>query len=283
MRCLLSVSACAALVGCGTALPIPVVDFEDDASFQQAASRFHALRKFEDFKGAQQALHAYAVLYQDEASKKRLLAQRLGEVSFYSALGGAIAGIARSPEGAFTGAVGSASAGILSDRYRLTLQAANYDLAAEAMRCMDRETIPFSEAGISGLSFTIAGQSVVAESEMRDIAAKNFLLVYDRLQKLQATFTLGNPDLNKLRDVAKAQPDTVSRAPKVLTLAAPAPLTPAQRTANPALAFVTDQQQIAFEKQRALVAEENAKGPQLRERAEDYRARMALCSVSMAG
>jgi hypothetical protein len=283
MRNLLSIGACAVVVGCSTALPIPVAEFENDVAFNKAAARFHALARFRDFKGAQKALHAYAVLYQDEANNKRLLAQKLGETSFYSALGGVIAGIAKSPEGALIGGIGSGAAGILSDRYKLTVQAANYDLAAEAMRCMDRETNPFSEAGISGLRFIFGAESVSADLEIRDIAAKNFLIVQDRLQKLQANFVLGTPDFNKLRELAKTQPERVDRTAKTMTLSAPAALSLAARSANPALATATDAMQKAYEDEKKFVDEENAKGPHLEVKAEDYRARMAVCTAPISG
>ena len=279
----LCVTACtAAIVGCSTALPLPVAEFGDDAAFDRAAGRFHALKRFRDFKGAQQALHAYAVLYQDEADRKRLLSQKLNETSFYSALGGAIAGIAKSPQGALVGGVGSAGSGILSERYNLTVQATNYELAAEAMRCMDRETLPFTETGISGLTFTLGTRSVSADSELRDIAAQNFLLVHDRLRKLQANFVLATPDLNKLRQAGKMPQDQVSFTAKVATLAAPANLAATdQQDVSKVATF--NAQKKAYDAEQAFVQEANTQGPSQKVKAEDYRARMAVCTAPVSG
>lgn len=282
MRTLCMTACTAAIVGCSTALPLPVAEFGDDAAFDRAAGRFHALKRFRDFKGAQQALHAYAVLYQDEADKKRLLSQKLSETSFYSALGGAIAGIAKSPQGALVGGIGSAGSGILSERYNLTVQAANYDLAAEAMRCMDRETIPFTEAGVSGLTFTLSGRSVSADSELRDIAAQNFLLVHDRLHKLQANFVLATPDLNKLRQAGSMPQDKVSFSTKSATLTAPSALTSAdQQDAMKVQTF--NAQTKAYNAEQAFVQEANTQGPAQEIKAKDYRARMAVCTAPFSG
>jgi hypothetical protein len=284
MRRLLYLAGCFVLASCSTALPLPVAEFADDDAFDKAVGRFHGLKRFGTFEGAQKALYAYSVLYQDEATKKRMLAQNLSEFSFYSAFGGVLAGIAKSPQGAIAGGLGGASAGVFSERYNLTVQAANYDLAAEAMRCMLNESKNFTEEGLAALTFSIAGQSVLADSEMRDIAAKNFLLVQDRLIKLQSKFVLGTPDLNKLRELAKAPADNVAVARLSVTQPAPQAEPDAEaRKKDPAQAKQIDETRDLYFKELAFVQKANFEAPLQQAGAKDYRAKMAVCTAPIAG
>lgn len=271
------------LVGCSTGLPIPVADFDGNASYVNAVNAFDGLTAFTTVEGAKGAFKAYFILYRAQATEKRKLAQSTSEFSFYSALGAAIAGIAKSPTGAIAGAAGSAGASIFSERYKLALQAANYDLAASAMRCMQSETSVFTPGALAALSFTRANGTVVsAEVELRDIAAKNFLSVQDRLYKLQSTFELAAPDFNKLRAIGDKRADNVSLA----RLAAPVrPFKPtdAAIAADATLTSIYQQKLQVFDNEtrefNSLRAQMNEQKPL----AEAYRTRMEICSASMTG
>lgn len=171
-----------------------------------------------------------------------------------------------------------------AERYNLTVQAANYDLAAEAMRCMLNESKNFTEEGLAALTFSIAGQSVLADSEMRDVAAKNFLLVQDRLIKLQSKFVLGTPDLNKLRELAKAPADNVAVARLSVTQPAPQAEPDAEaRKKDPAQAKQIDETRDLYFKELAFVQKANFEAPLQQAGAKDYRAKMAVCTAPIAG
>ncbi|MFM0557594.1 hypothetical protein P0D69_42650 [Paraburkholderia sediminicola] len=140
------------------------------------------------------AFRAYAVTWRGSADGKRQDAQASSEVSFYGALVGAIGGIVKSPQTAIAGTAVAAAGGIFSQRYRLDVQAANYDLAANAMQCMYDYSSPLLTGGYTGTN------------EQRDNALADLTLVRNKLRTLQNTFQLGTPDISKLTDALKNQP-----------------------------------------------------------------------------
>jgi len=194
------------LTGCST--PLPIVDRDNPTGtfpFGDVSSFDNVKAKFKD----------YYLLYSDEAQTKRIYAQRASETGFYGAVFGVLGGLAKDVDAAITGAVVGASAGLYSDRYRLQVQAANYETAADAMLCMYRASIDISDNNLSNLTFI----KQPAKIAVRDIALDGFIAVRGKLYKLQASFALGQPDPNKLKDALNApKSDTPTKSSDKATL-----------------------------------------------------------------
>lgn len=179
------------LSGCST--PLPIVDRttpNGDFPFGDVGSFDKVKAKFKD----------YYLLYSDEAQSKRVVAQRASETGFYGAIVGVLGGLAKDFDTAATGALVGAGAGLYNDRYRLQVQAANYETAADAMFCMYRASVDISDKNLKHLIF----MNQPAEIAIRDIALDGFISVRGKLYKLQASFVLGQPDPNRLKAALNA-------------------------------------------------------------------------------
>ncbi|MDP1927565.1 MAG: hypothetical protein Q8K62_03540 [Thiobacillus sp.] len=185
----------------GCATPLPVVDtpkYEKELPFKA--------NTFDDVKIS---FMGFYHAYNDEAKDKRRKNQTASETSFYSSIIGLIGGVAEAVPVAIAGATVAAGSGIYSDRYRLQVQAGNYEMAADAMLCMYFASQDLTSDGLKKL--TIADKP--AEVEAREIARDALLKVRDKLYRLQASFVLGQPDISKLKDALKAAPaNNVSKA-----------------------------------------------------------------------
>lgn len=170
---------------CTSPLPIPVAEPSseclNDSSLKACRNPTDGLSTFDSVI---RAFRAYAITWSSESTKKRQQALATSEVSFYGALVGAIGGIVQSPPTAIAGASLAAGSSIYSQRYRLEVQAANYDLAAASMQCMYDYTSPL-----------LGTPSSAATIEARDIALENLHRVRDKFRSLQNSFELGKPDV----------------------------------------------------------------------------------------
>lgn len=207
MKHVIAVLMIATLSGCAST-PLPVQDkpkpatdpfpFGDVSTFDNV----NAL-----FKG-------YHLSYSEEAVKKRTNAQTASETSFYSSVVGVLGGIAGSVPTAAAGGGMAAGAGLYQDRYRLQVQATNYETAADAMWCMYKASMDMSDVGLAALTL----DDKPAARAARDIALDGLLLVRGKLYRLQSTFELGKPDPNKLKDAIQAPKQKVAEDQSKLTM-----------------------------------------------------------------
>lgn len=216
--CIFAALACGVLTGCAT--PLPIVDY---ASTQERAqgpyARYQPQNNFSDLPKAVEEFEAYYFLYQHTSDQLNLRKQSAGEVGFFSSVLAILGGAAKSPGAVVTGGLGTVGSSIYSERYRLDVQAANYDQAARAMRCLSLETRDLDAAALPAAQFTAVGQpSLDALPEVLRVARDAFIEVRDRLRSLQIKITLGSPDLGKLKEVAQAKRDSVT--PKAIAPAA---------------------------------------------------------------
>ena len=176
--------------------PLPIVDRAEsttaDFPFGDIGTFDKVKAKFKD----------YYVLYTTKAQDDRVIAQYASETGFYGAVIGVLGGIAKDITAVASGAGIGAGAGLFSDRYRLQVQAANYEAAADAMLCMYRASIDISDAKMEKLVV----EDQPATSVIRDVAVDGFIAVRSKLYNLQANFALGQPDPNKLKDALTAPP-----------------------------------------------------------------------------
>lgn len=198
------------LAGCATPLPIAEFDPPDKAGgrhFNKYADRSLPYGSVKTFGEVQTAMRAYRHLYLEEADKKRLQAQSASEVSFFSSVLGVLGGVARSQDAALTGGGIAAGAGLYSDRYKLIVQAANYEKAAEALECMYL-LLPDGVSEHLG-AFRVKSENASAESVFRTAALESLLFVRSKLRTLQSTFQFGDADVNKLKDALTKKSDDV--------------------------------------------------------------------------
>lgn len=188
----------ALLAGCGALQPLPVAEFSSNEQFNQAVDQKLPFGDLNSFQKVQDAFVAYHNLYTAEARRKRQAAQNVNETSFYSSILGVLGGLAKSLEAAATGAVGAAGAGLMSDRYKLAVQASNYELAADALLCMYHLLPGATDEVLS--SFRFVDRDSPADIELREIALNGLLGVRSKLGRLQSSFELGRPDPNRLKE-----------------------------------------------------------------------------------
>lgn len=197
MRIILGLFAPVVFAGCAST-PMPVVDNPSD--YDSRTMPWGDINKVAD---AEVKFRSYYLLYSEEATRKRMYAQKDNEVGFYASTIGILGGIAKSVPVAAAGGLVGAGTGVYNDRYKLISQTHNYELASQAMRCMyfttqEVSAIPegkyFIQLGV--------GTPTPVEKELKRIAVKNLMSVRDKLINLQATFELGKPDLTKLKEAA---------------------------------------------------------------------------------
>ena len=196
--------------GCAST-PLPVAEFSSEDAYNAAASRRLPFGDLNSYEKVRVAFVAYHNLYDDTAKSKRLSAQRSNETGFYSSIIGVLGGIGKSVETAAVGAIGAAGAGLYGERYRLTVQASNYELAADAMLCMYNLLPNATDEGLRAYRF-ISPDSP-ADLEIRNIALEGLLSVRSKLGRLQAAFELGRPDPNKLKDAITEKKQDASDVP----------------------------------------------------------------------
>jgi hypothetical protein len=205
--------AIALLVGCAT--PLPVAEFDAPGTSGGRTIASYAARDFpygelKTFAQVQGAMRAYRHLYLEEADKKRLQAQNASEVSFFSSIVGVLGGVAKSQDAALAGGGVAAGAGLYADRYRLTVQAKNYETAAEALECMF-QILP--EGAAEALAaFQIKGTAAGLDSVFRTAALESLFFVRSKLRSLQTTFEFGTADVNKLKDALSKKADEVEES-----------------------------------------------------------------------
>lgn len=198
-----------AISGCASPWPIPVAQPSADCLHDKTLTACqNESDNLDTLADVIRAFRAYAVTWRQAADGKRQDAQASSEVSFYGALIGAIGGIVKSPPTAIAGTAVAAAGGIFSQRYRLDVQASNYDLAANAMQCMYDYSLPLLSGNYDGTN------------EQRDNALSDLMLVRNKLRTLQNTFQLGTPDISKLTDAVKRQPQLTQTMGNGLTASA---------------------------------------------------------------
>lgn len=212
------------LAGCTSSLPLRVAEFDNEAQFKASSQKSIPYGNPQTFDEVRAAFLAYYNLYLAEADGKRLNAQRANEAGFYSAVIGVIGGIAKSIEVAVGGAVGSAGAGLYGDRYRLGVQAHNYELAAKSLRCMYQLLPGATDTSLSAFRFTTSNRA--ADIELRDVALTGLTNIRDKLRTLQTSFEFGQADLSKLKQAMQdgkdnAAPNAGSRVNALTTSAIP--------------------------------------------------------------
>jgi hypothetical protein len=202
-----SVLLLALLASCTT--PLPVAEF--DASrwkFEDYAKREIPFGKVDTFPQVRAAVLAYYNLYSEEASQKRLRAQTTSEISFYSSIVAILGGLAKSREIVEAGGLTAAGAGLYSERYRLTVQAQNYEMAASALMCL--YTASTEDIEKKSKVYKLNGTNETAEDAFRKALLESLLGVRERIRRLQENFQLGQPDVNKLKEALGQKSDTVT-------------------------------------------------------------------------
>lgn len=196
------------LVGCGTIpTPLPVAKLPEDYM-----NKDEPWAKINSLDDAAKTFLAYSIFYTDQAAAKRKMAQNANETSFYSSVIGVIGGIVKSATTAITGGVVGAGAGLFTDRYRLDVQAHNYETASTAMRCMYLATNDVNSGNVSAYRIQLLnGAPMPADAQLKRIAIDDLLVVLDHLYRLQASFQLGQPDVNKLKEPVIADLKTVKK------------------------------------------------------------------------
>jgi hypothetical protein len=147
-------------------------------------------------------LAQYYKLYNDEAAKKRRNNFAADEAGFLMGTAGVLGGIGKSIEIAAAGALGAAGASVYSDRYRLQVQAANYELAAKSLRCMYFLAEDIQPVYATRRNDRFTDNGAIVGPDVLVTIRQNFLKVHERLQSLQNSFQLGQPDLSKLTAAA---------------------------------------------------------------------------------
>lgn len=202
------------LGACGT-YPIHIPEpARTEGKIPASADNAIPFAKVQDLSDASHEFAAYYRLYEQEAYRKRRNEFGANETGFLMGVIGALGGIGKSVETAAAGALGAAGAGLYSDRYRLTVQAQNYELAAAAMRCMYFLTQDIANSEYGSVKF-VGDERTFSERSL-SAARQNFWLVYDKLRRLQTTFALGQPDLSKLSQKPVANTLTTVDKTKVL-------------------------------------------------------------------
>lgn len=189
------------VVGCASQ-PLPVADIPKPPSDDFP---FGSIKTFDEVKAK---FKGYHLTYIEQAQTKRQYAQNASETTFYGSIVAALGGAFESTATAIGGGLIAGGGSLYNDRYRLQLQAHNYETAASVMLCMYRASQDLSDANLA--AFTLdAGPATTAA---REIALDGLLTVRERLYRLQATFELGKPDANRLKEIVNTPKQKVEDA-----------------------------------------------------------------------
>lgn len=153
------------------------------------------------------SMRRHSKLYSLEAYKKRRNALISSETTFYSSIVGVVGGLTKSITTAVAGGAGAAGASLYSDRYKLEIQALNYENAADAMDCMILATEPVSVTQINHYDYLIpdSGLQILASEHIKLVGANGVMQIRKRLDKLQTRFELGKPEFSKIKEVLSQQ------------------------------------------------------------------------------
>lgn len=177
------------LTGCSSLYPLPVDEKNIVAELAKRKASYGlpvATNSTEVIKN----LKDYSDWYFLKSNDLRERQFELSDTSLGFGIAGLIAGIAKSPEGAAAGALLASASEMPSDRYQLSVQAANYEKASDTMHCMYRYLVPYK-----------ANSDVFPDIEFINDRVYE---IRRKLRKAQASVTSTTPDLTELEASLKA-------------------------------------------------------------------------------
>ncbi|WP_157050639.1 hypothetical protein [Herbaspirillum rhizosphaerae] len=187
------------LSGCQNLRPLPVreptptVDVIDPQTLHVTKVRREpdglqgGLIPAKDLLEAKKNVKIYSDFYNQAFVELKQSSYSIDDTTFLGGLLGVIGGVAKSVETAATGGVIAAGGSVVSSRYSLEVQAANYRSAYTAMRCMWRKISVVSDSEVKG------AEVAAATNELIDS-------IREKLRDLQADIKLVSPDLSNLKN-----------------------------------------------------------------------------------
>lgn len=183
---ILSLVIFASLSGCANNYPLPIkepVAVDKDNVRTKPDYAMGGLLPATMVSEAKDNLRIYRDKYIQNADELRMKMYKLSDVGFGGGVIGVIGGLTKSVTTAISGAVLATSSPMITERYQYTIQAANYDKAAEAMNCMYNLLYPVDDNDNIGLEQLVNAQI----DEVRY-----------KLRKSQAEVKLADVDTSKL-------------------------------------------------------------------------------------
>lgn len=213
MRVACGLSICAVLVlgGCSHFYPVPVSEPCAPTDTQNPLAPCKQITNSEKprrpnpattFDGAKQILKLYATHYEDQADSLRRNDYQMSDVTLGGGIVGILGGLAKSSGTALAGGLIAAGGAIPESRYKLTVQAENYEKASDTMYCMHKAITAFGKV-----------QEADKDSWLPEEVNDHIDRVRRQLRKVQSTITLTSPDLTALQknleELSSAQKETI--------------------------------------------------------------------------
>ena len=158
------IAGCAMVAGCVRPLPVKQPTTADLSADHVTVIGLPVPSTIDDVR---RQLRAYERVYANEAAERLLLVHKGADTTLAGNLIGMAGGLAQSPEVSVLGLLLSTGGAIPEQRYRMALQADNYNQAADAMRCLQRAIAFDSSLGKAELALVNDHMDIVRRT-LRD-------------------------------------------------------------------------------------------------------------------